>query len=66
MKRLSPHMLLPYEKKWVALNSDRSKVITSGLSIKEVTSKLEKRKEKDIILTYVLPFDGSYAPYVIN
>ena len=58
-KKQIKNILFPYERKWVALSSNRSKVIMSGPNLKEVTNKL---KDKDAIITYVLPFDGYYSP----
>jgi len=49
-------IFLPYEDKWVALNKDQSKVIASGASIKIVEKKLSKQNNKDVFITYVLPF----------
>ena len=58
-KKQVQSILFPYQKKWVALNPERSKVIMSGPTLKEVTNKL---KDKNTIITYVLPFDGYYSP----
>lgn len=56
------NILTPYENKWVALSSDRKKVVTAGNTIKEVDRKLKKMKNKTAILSRVLPFDKSYSP----
>jgi len=57
-----PKLLIEYQKKWVALTSDRSKVIDVGESFKDLASKIKNLKDKDIILTYVLPMDSYYSP----
>lgn len=54
--------LVNFENKWVALTPDRKIVVTSGRTYKEVDKKLKKMREKDVILTMVLPFDKSYSP----
>lgn len=54
--------LLNYENKWVALSPDHNKVMASGKSIKEIDKKLKSMNNEDAILTFVLPFDKSYAP----
>ena len=60
---LDPKLLIKYQKKWVALTSDRSKVIDSAKDFEILANKVKKLKnKKDIILTYVLPMDGSYSP----
>ena len=50
-----------YENKWIALAPDRSRVLVSGTSIKDVEKKL-KDADKDVVITYVMPFDKSFAP----
>lgn len=51
-------IFLNYENKWVALSKDRSKVLYASKSLETLHKKLEKAKEKDVILHYVPPFDG--------
>lgn len=58
----NPKLLLEYQKKWVALSSDRSKVIDVAESFKALADKIKKLKEKNIILTYVMPMDSYYSP----
>lgn len=55
-------IFLPYEDKWVALNKGQTKVVASGSSIRMVEKKLNKQKDKDVIITYVLPFQKYYSP----
>lgn len=59
---LDPNLLVEYQKKWVALTSDRSKVIDVAESLKELSVKVKKIKVKNIIVTYVLPMDSYYSP----
>lgn len=52
-----------FANKWVALNEDNNKVITSGTSIIEVEKKLLKAKQKASVITFILPPDKNSAPY---
>lgn len=54
--------LIPFENQWVALAPDRKGVIASGATIKELDRQLTKLKNKDAILTKVLPFDQVFSP----
>lgn len=58
-------ILLPYEKKWVALSKDNKKVIASAKDVKNLVDKLERmRVKKDqAVLTWVFPFRQSFAPF---
>ncbi|OGE31882.1 hypothetical protein A2631_02030 [Candidatus Daviesbacteria bacterium RIFCSPHIGHO2_01_FULL_44_29] len=55
-------IFLPYENKWVALAPDKSTVIASGKSYKDVDNQLKKKKINDAILSYIMPFDQFYSP----
>lgn len=55
---------LSYENQWVALIENQSKVIASGASIKILEKKLKNLKEKNIVLSYILPFNRYYSPNV--
>lgn len=55
---MKANILLNYENKWVALSKDRNKVLFASSSLEGLHKKLEKAKEKDVILHYVPPFDG--------
>ena len=55
-------LLLPYENKWVALTTDRKKVVASGRTIKELDKNLIKQRIKNVVLTKVLPFDQVLSP----
>ena len=48
--------LINFENKWVALTSDRKKVIASDDDLKKLDKKLKKMGKEDIILTFVPPF----------
>lgn len=55
-------LLINYQKKWVALTADRSKVIDMAESLNELAIKIKKLKAKDLIVTYVLPMDSYHSP----
>ena len=52
-------LLKPYANKWVALSSDRRRVIENGDELKEVVAKV---KSKDVIFLKVFPIDSFYMP----
>ncbi len=54
--------LIPFENKWVALTPDRRTVIASGTTIEKLDKKLSKLKDREAILTKVLPFDQVFSP----
>ena len=56
------NVFLPFEKKWVALTQDNSRIIAHAKTIKELTKKLDLSKSKDSVITYVNSFVGSYSP----
>ena len=56
------NLLFPYVDKWVALNNDKTKVVASGGTIKEVEYKLAKNKQKASEPMYVAPFDKYFVP----
>ncbi len=49
--------MVNYENKWVALSSDKKKVVAAGSSIKQLEKKLKGFKKEEVILTFVPPFD---------
>jgi len=55
-------LLKPYANKWVALSSDRRRVIEKGNELKEVVAKV---KSKDVIFLKVFPIDSFYMPQYI-
>ncbi len=58
-------LLLPYESKWVALSKDGSKVFASARNIDTLGRKLEllKIKKDRATMTWVFPFESSFAPF---
>jgi len=62
MRKKIRNPLVLFENEWVALTPDRKKVIASGVTIKELDKKLAKLKNKEAILTKVLPFDQVFSP----
>lgn len=59
---MKANILLKYENKWVALNRNRSKVLYAAATIDQLNKVLTKIKEKDVILHYVMPFNGNISP----
>ena len=55
--------LLEYENQWVALSADKKTVVIAAPKLSTLLKKLSK-KDKNLILTKVLPFDTAYAPHV--
>lgn len=58
----NPKILLGYEKKWVALTPNRDKVLEAASTFKALVAKIKNIKDKNTVVTYVLPFDGYYSP----
>lgn len=56
-------LLRPYENKWVALSSNRKKVLSSGRTLESVREQLDIKKRKEAIFLKVLPFNVNYAPF---
>lgn len=50
--------MMDYENKWVALSSDKTRVVAAGSSIKQLEKKLKGFKKDEVILTFVPPFDA--------
>ena len=60
---MNPTILSKYTNKWVALSTDRKKVITSAKSIKDLNKKVQELPKKtEVIYHHVLPINGSYTP----
>jgi len=55
-------ILLKYEDKWVALNKNRDKVLFVAKTVNGLYKILSKKDSKNIILHYVMPFNGTLAP----
>lgn len=58
---MNANILLKYENKWVALNSDRSKVLYAAKNLDYLFKILPKSKKDDVILHFVPPFDGTLS-----
>ncbi len=58
-------ILLPYEKKWVALNAKRDRVLASANDVKTLAEKLRRMKiaRGQAVMTWVFPFDSSFSPF---
>ncbi|MBI5798880.1 MAG: hypothetical protein HZB10_03035 [Candidatus Yonathbacteria bacterium] len=52
-------VLKPYANQWVALSRDRTKVVSAGMTLKEVIRKI---KGNDFLLMKVFPSDAFYLP----
>ncbi len=56
-------ILIKYPNKWVALTSDRKKIVASAKNIKELDKKVQKMPKKtNVIYHHVLPINGSFIP----
>lgn len=62
MKIAYEKTLLSSQNKWIAVSSDRSDVLATGKSIKEVEDKLVKLRSGDAIITFVPPADKYISP----
>ena len=62
MKIIDIKVLAQHENQYIALLHDRSKIIASGKSIKEVEKKLKNIKVKDITLEFVTPLKSYLSP----
>ncbi len=54
-------ILRAYEKKWVALNREKTRVIASGDSVKEVAASAKKSTGEKPIIFFVSPFNLDYV-----
>lgn len=59
---MKANILLNYENKWVALNKERSEVLYAANTLDRLYKLLSKATNKDVILHYVMPFNGTLAP----
>lgn len=48
---------------WVAITSDYKKVVASGRTLKEVTDKVSKEKQNDVVL---IPASRNYRGFVTS
>lgn len=51
-----------YVNRWVALTSDRQKIVASAKNLKQLDIKVKKANFKDVVYHFVLPFDRFYSP----
>lgn len=58
--------LLLNQNKWIAVSPDKSTVLASGRSIKEVEKKLVALHTKDAIITYVPPSTKYLSPFACH
>lgn len=61
MKKIS-NPLLNYENKWVALTTDRKKVLAAGDTIPELEKRVKGMSSKEFVFTWVPPFDVRLVP----
>ena len=62
MNKAYEKTLLSNQNKWIAVSSDKLRVLASGKSIQEVEKKLEKLDVKDIVITFVPPANSYLSP----
>lgn len=64
MTKVISDYLLPYENKWVAVLNGK-KVVASAVSMQGLSKKILKMNlAKELVMTKVFPFSGSYCPHV--
>lgn len=51
-----------YENKWIALSSDRKKVLASASDVKKLDKKVKDSKLKDVIYHFVVSSKISLVP----
>lgn len=68
MARKVQNILLPYENKWVAITPKGDKVVAYANDVKTLDSKLRRmgKKEKEVIMMRVFPFDAVYSPFNVS
>jgi hypothetical protein len=64
IKAVPYELLKPYEGKWVALDEDMQRIISSGGTFEETSENTPK--EKKVTYMRVLPFDISFAPNALR
>lgn len=62
MNKTYEKTLLLNQNRWIAVSSDKSKVLVSGKSIQEVEKKLGKLDAKDAVITFVPPANRYLSP----
>ena len=62
MININVKKIVQNQNKYVVLTKDKSDILISGSSIKEIEKKLEKLDIKDAVITYIPPVDGYLSP----
>ncbi len=62
MNKAYKKTLLSNQNNWIAVSSDKSKILASGKSIQEVEKKLGKLDIKDAVITFVPPANRYLSP----
>ena len=62
MNKAYEKTLLSNQNKWIAVSSDKLKILASGKSIQEVEKRLSKLDVKDAVITFVPPADRYLSP----
>lgn len=58
-------ILEPFENKWVAISSDYERVVTSGESLEEAESHLDKSQIHEVVFYKVPPFSSVFIPTIL-
>ena len=58
--------LVNYENKWVALDENQERVILSANTLSRLQKKILKQKNRNLVVTKVMPFDIYLAPHVFK
>lgn len=56
-------LLKNFSSGWVAITSDYKKVVASGKTLKEITDKVSKEKQDDIVL---IPASKNYRGFITS
>lgn len=62
MNKTYAKTLLSNQNRWIAVSSDKSKILASGKSIQEVEKKLGKLDARDVVITFVPPANRYLSP----
>ena len=54
-----------YKNKWVALSSDRKRILSSGQTLHDAREQLNEKNKKEAIFFKVLPEGVNYAPFLL-
>ena len=53
-----------YKNKWVALSSDRKRILSSGHTLHDAREQLNEKNKKEAIFFKVLPEGINYVPFL--